>query len=170
MKKLIIAFICLLFVATAYAETWELAIAKRDEDGARKKLGDVIAVKPYPWEWGRMELKHYLILVVDGISQEEAEKMIWPLYQYPDGMILTDGWIDYGMILGKRRFNIDTAKIQTMAGKRPVEWRLCFDPESTYQPFDHGEMIFDFKSDKAVYDKYNMTTIFYGTAPVMEAP
>ena len=39
--------------------------------GSGKKLGDVVAYKPYLWTWGGMGIKHYLILVVDGITEEE---------------------------------------------------------------------------------------------------
>jgi len=33
---------------------------------------------------------------------------------------------------------------------------------------DDGKVILDFKSTANVYDKYNETGIFYGTAPLME--
>ena len=168
MKKLIITIICLLFAATSYSQTWELAIAKRDEDGTRKKLGDVIAYRPYPWVWGGMELKHYLIVVVDGITEEECSRLIFPLYEFPDGKVIEDdGWIDFGAMLGKRRYNINTTRLKTRIGDG-IQWAKCFDPASTYQPFDHGEAIIDFKSDKGIYDKHNEEHVYFGTAPVIE--
>lgn len=151
----------------AEAQTWELAIAKRDEEGLRKKLGDVIAYKPYPWVWGGRELKNYLIVVVDGLSEEECQRMIMPLYEFPDGKVLTDGWLDYGLLLGKRRYNIDTIGMRTQV-KATVDWKAAFDPALSYQPFDSGDYIIDFKTDRNVYDKYNETTVFYGTAPIVE--
>lgn len=167
MKKLFIAVILLMFSATSFAQTWELAIAKRDEDGLRKKLGDVIAYKPYPWTWGSRELKSYLILVVDGLTEEECSRLTMPLYEYPDGIVLEDGWLDYGLLLGKRRYNIDTIGIRTQI-KAVVDWKAAFNPELSYQPFDDGKAVIDFKSNANVYDKYNETGVFYGTAPITE--
>ena len=37
MKKLFIALFLLCFIIPCFGQTWELAIAKRDEDGLRKK-------------------------------------------------------------------------------------------------------------------------------------
>ena len=177
MKKLLFWSLILLFVSAmslvaavldAKGETWELAIAKRDEDGLRKKLGDVIAYKPYPWEWGNKDKEHYLIVVVDGITETEAYRMTMPLYEFPDGLVTIDGWLDFGAITAKRRYNLDTVKLKNMISDAKTDWNLCFDPTSTYQPFDNGEKITDFKTDNAVYDKYNETLIFYGTAPLIE--
>ena len=49
---------------------WEFAIAVKDEADLasghkRKKGGDCIAYKPYPWAWGKKETNEYLIVVVD---------------------------------------------------------------------------------------------------------
>jgi hypothetical protein len=167
MKKLFTALLVLCFTIPCFGQTWELAIAKRDEDGFRKKLGDVIAYKPYPWTWGSMELKHYLIVVVDGLTEEECVRMTLPLYEYPDGLVKADGWFDYGLMLGKRRYNIDTIALKSQV-KETVDWKAAFDPNLEYQPLDDGKVILDFKSTANVYDKYNETGIFYGTAPLME--
>ena len=129
--------------------------------GSGKKLGGVVAYKPYPWTWGGMGIKHYLILVVDGITEEEYAGMIMPLYEYPDGLVKSDGWFDYGLLLGKHRYNIDTIALKS-------HWKAAFDPELNYQPFDDEKVILNFKSMPNVYDKYNETGVFYGTAPLTE--
>jgi len=167
MKRLLIGLFLLVFVSPCFGQTWELAIAKRDEEGLRKKLGDVIAYKPYPWAWGKRERENYLILVVDGLTEEECSRMIMPLYEFPDGILLADGWLDYGLMLGKRRYNIDTIGLKSQI-KGTIDWKAAFDTSSTYQPFDDGKMIIDFKSVNNVYDKYNETPVFYGTAPLVE--
>lgn len=167
MKKLLIAMILIMFTASAFAQTWELAIAKRDEEGLRKKLGDVIAYKPYPHEWGGMELKNYLIVVVDGLTEDEAFRLTIPLYEYPDGKISGEWFFDFGQMIGKRRYNINTVRLKARIGDG-VQWAKCFDPSSTYQPFDHGEAIVTFKADKGIYDKYNEDHVYYGTAPIIE--
>jgi len=64
---------------------WEFAIAVADEPEAhRKKEGDIIAVKPYPWQWGTREQDAYLIVIVNGLTQAEAHKYCSPMYT--DGM------------------------------------------------------------------------------------
>lgn len=46
--------------------THEILIAACDEPEAhRKKEGDVICVRPHPWNWGRKEVDRYLIVIVD---------------------------------------------------------------------------------------------------------
>jgi len=44
----------------------ELAIAACDApEGHRVNEGDVVAVRPHPWTWGRKELDEYLIVIVE---------------------------------------------------------------------------------------------------------
>ena len=69
---------------------WEFAIACRDEADLasghkRKKEGDIIAVKPYPWQWGNKEVNAYLMVIVDGLTQQEAHDLCKP--QYEDGSL-----------------------------------------------------------------------------------
>lgn len=63
---------------------WEFLIAIRDEDDLpsghkRKKEGDVIAFKPHPWEWGEKEVRGYFIVIVDGLTREEAADLASPV-------------------------------------------------------------------------------------------
>jgi hypothetical protein len=55
---------------------FEFALACCDEpEPHRKKEGDIIACKPFPWNWGRVELKEYLIVIVDGMTDDEAARL-----------------------------------------------------------------------------------------------
>ncbi len=179
MKKIIFLMVILMIATSAFAEIWEFAITKTDypdlpSGHKRSKQGDVVAYKPYPWEWGNAEKKNYIILVIDGISEEEAGRLTMPLYEYPDGkMICYDFgsgssfcWPEYGAQIAKRRYRIDIDKLQQKFVKQ-VDFRALTDTtRSDYQPFDDGSKVFDCKSYDLIYDKYNSTNIFYGTAPI----
>jgi len=68
---------------------FEFAIAVVDEADLasghkRKKAGDIIAVKPAPWNWGTKEVDEYLIVPVSGLTKEEAHDLCKP--EYEDGI------------------------------------------------------------------------------------
>ncbi|MFW9874245.1 MAG: hypothetical protein ACFFG0_14160 [Candidatus Thorarchaeota archaeon] len=49
---------------------YELLIAVIDEDDLgsghkRKKQGDIVAIRPYPWSWGRCEIDEYLVIIAE---------------------------------------------------------------------------------------------------------
>jgi len=83
---------------------WEFAIAVRDEVNLksghkRKKQGDIIAVKPAGWKWGKKEVDEYLIVPVSGLTKKEAHDLCQ--LQYEDGIlhpeedfeVYVPGWI-----------------------------------------------------------------------------
>jgi hypothetical protein len=76
----------------------------------RSKKGDIIAYKPYPWKWGSMESPHFLIVIMDNLTEEEAEKMCKPYYE--GGVETFD--IENGQpeIIAKRRYKIDLDAIK----------------------------------------------------------
>ena len=72
---------------------FELAIAVCDEEDLpsghkRKKEGDIIAVKPYPWQWGKKEVDEYLIVPISAADIEEVSILNTPLYE--DGCVSTE--------------------------------------------------------------------------------
>ena len=136
MKKFIV-LICLLFATTCFAESWELAIQPYDkadlESGhKRAKAGDIIAVKPYPWSWGRAEIANYLIVIVDNMTEEEAMEIMQPLYQDDTPPTFENAEI----VTAKRKFKLDIDKLK--ANILPDLDKTKLDAKETgdnYQPF-----------------------------------
>lgn len=136
---------------------WEFAISIKDEpEEQRKKEGDVISFKPYPWiDWGKLGEKHYLIVLVDGLLKEEAIKLTTPRYNLNIDNVLEQSEMDElgTYTIAKRRYklpfdiikdgwcpDLDIAKVQ--------------DPEVRYQPFKNSEIIIDTREHVSIfYDK-----------------
>ena len=135
MKKLI--FLCLLLPAVCFAETWEFAIQPWDKADLasghnRAKAGDIVAVKPYPWNWGTIELQNYLIIIVDNLTKEEALQIVEPLYLGGNSRTREAS----GVVTIKRKFKIDIGKLKTNILPILDESKLA-DQNKTenYQPF-----------------------------------
>lgn len=106
-----------------------IALATYDGEGTRHKAGDIIAVKPAGWQWGRKEVKEYLIAEVElpGISSlEEAEKLQLPLYE--NGTLDPEG---NEVIIGKRRFQLPLEEIEKTI---PLDREKLVDKGQEYQP------------------------------------
>ena len=95
---------------------FEFAICVKDEADLesghkRMKQGDIIAVKPAGWQWGKKELDGFLIVPVTGLTKEEAHSMCQPHY---DGGVKQEEITEESTsaVVGKRRYNIplDTIK------------------------------------------------------------
>lgn len=135
---------------------YEFAIAVCDEsESHRKKEGDIIAVKPYPWEWGKKELNQYLIVVVDGLVKEEADKLCAP--QFETGK---DWWpsdeLPQSNIIAKRRFKIDLNILKSEFDSE-MDLAMVMDKKVKYQPIKDKNTVIS--SDNAltakmIYDKY----------------
>ena len=129
MKKLFIALFLLCFTipSICFAETWELAIQPWDKADLasghkRAKAGDIVAVKPYPWNWGTIELQNYLIIIVDNLTKEEALQIVEPLY--------------LGDNSSTRKFKIDIGKLKTNILPILDESKLADQSKTeNYQPF-----------------------------------
>lgn len=149
----------------AKAETWELAIQPLDKDDLpsghkRAKQGDIVAIKPYPWNWGVMELKNYLILVVTNMTEEEAEQIAQPLYLNDTaGTVDVNGMLIPGVITYKRKYQIDIDKLKTnilpTLDKTKLEDKT---KETNYQPFKDGgiQIAVDMLEADLIKNKYNL--------------
>ena len=85
---------------------FDFAIAVCDEsESHRKKEGDIIAVKPSPWQWGKKELDQYLIVTIDGLTKEEADKLCIPKFETGEDW-WPSGELSQPNIVAKRRFKI----------------------------------------------------------------
>jgi hypothetical protein len=160
MKKFIVLIICLLFTATAFAETWELAVQPWDKDDLpsghkRAKQGDIVAVKPYPWAWGKVELQNYLIVIVSNMTEEEAESLMTPLYKDD-----TPGTLETpGTVTGKRKFKLDIDKLK--ANILPTLDKTKLEDKTkvlNYQPFKDGDVVISIDTIEAdtMQNKYDL--------------
>lgn len=113
---------------------WEFAICPKDEPDLasghkRKKRGDIVAVKPYPWSWGAEELKRYLILVVNNLTEEEISNYMSPYYE--NGIEPTTN--NAAAITAKRRFKVDLDQIKKYI-KPDMDISSLEDFSIAYQP------------------------------------
>ena len=113
---------------------WEFAICPQDEADLpsghkRMKEGDIIAVKPYPWAWGTEEVKRYLIIVVNNLTEEEVADYMSPYYEGDNVGTLEEP----GVVTGKRKFNVDIAEIKTHV-KSDIDLVKLKDKDVDYQP------------------------------------
>lgn len=112
-KILIILFLCLMPLVCG-AETWELAVQPYDKADLpsghkRAKQGDIVAVKPYPWAWGKAELENYLIVIVNNLTEEEAMAMMQPYYKDDAEPTLENK----PEVTAKRKFKVDVSSLKS---------------------------------------------------------
>lgn len=136
---------------------FSLALAVEDGGGLRHKAGDIIAVKPSGWQWGRQEVKRYLIAEVElpGISSlEEAEKLRLPLYE--NGTLDPEG---NEVIIGKRRFQLPLEEIEKTI---PLDREKLVNKEQEYQPLKDITLVSPSITDKVEAKVLDPNTIKNG--------
>lgn len=164
---------------------WELAIACRDEVGShRKKEGDIVAFKPHPWgDWGKKGELNHLIIVADGLEQEDLEAM--SQYHRDDGLTMGEikgmadtffkaskGTIFEGQpyfvheskIVSKKRYGIRLDRIKRWY--KGLDLDRVRDVTDRYQPFlanpkkyTSGSIVIDFNEKVAIcHDKHTGKT------------
>jgi len=132
---------------------FEFAIAVKDEADLasghkRKKQGDIIAVKPAPWNWGKKEVDQYLIVPVTGLTKEEAHELCQP--SYAGGVLQKD--LPTGLeadpvaIVAKRRYSIPLAIIKT-GWKTDMIIADVEDKKKVYQPLKDAKVEIDFAEE-----------------------
>ena len=76
---------------------YEFAIACRDElEAHRKKEGDIVAVRPYPWNWGRKEIDAYLIVIIECNKTIDEMKKLFQQRLYEGGLIYGEDFRAFG--------------------------------------------------------------------------
>jgi hypothetical protein len=132
---------------------WELLIEIKDKPELvgimypqHSKKGDIIAVKPYPWEWGEIEKRNYLVVVVDGIEADEAKKLQKPLFDKED----FDPALEKPIMMAKRKFNIDFNKLKSM---ETIDEEQLLDPNVVYQPLKNKTLVIAEDGEDLIYDK-----------------
>jgi len=134
---------------------YELAIAVADEQDLasghkRKKKGDIIAIKPYPWNWGTEELKHYLIVIVDGLTEKEVECLTIPYYKDgQDVSPIATGETKPHIPIAKRKY-----KVPLTAISKDIDLDKVKDKNLAYQPLKDKDISFDAKSTDIIFNKH----------------
>jgi hypothetical protein len=136
---------------------WEIAIAVCNEpESYRKQEGDIIAFKPSPWSWGKKELDQYLIVIIDGMTQDEMVQLCFPLYK--------DGEMDEEIIManhmkpiGKRRYCLPFDIIKD--GWEPaLNNEKVRDKTLVYQPLKDNSIVINAAEKVSIFlDKYTLT-------------
>jgi hypothetical protein len=92
----------------------------QEEQGSLWKVGDIVAIKPKGWVWGRMEVKHFLIVNVGNLNQSEIDALLEEV---------TLG----GRCIARRRRKVD---VTTLLGELPIALRDdVFNRDKEAQPF-----------------------------------
>lgn len=119
-----------------------IAIANKDtSESHRKNEGDIIAIKPYPWNWGTVERKQYLIVnleLPDNFPQAKINRLMAP--EYSDGAYEDDDLETPKTVTNKRRFNIPGAKILAFFQNEfaiSINVSRMRDDDDEYQPVEH---------------------------------
>lgn len=166
MKRFLIGLFLLVFISPCFGETWELAIQPWDKADLpsghkRAKQGDIVAVKPYPWAWGKAELRNYLIVIVDNMTEEEAMAIMSPLYEndISDSMD-KNGMLIPGVVTGKRKFKLDINKLKANILPDLDKTKLKDQSKAVnYQPFKDGniKIAIDTLEAGLMQNKYNLS-------------
>lgn len=137
---------------------YEFALACSDEPEAhRKKEGDIIAVRPYPWDWGKKEEKDHLIVILDGLVLEEALKLTVPQWNLGLDWYPSDGQeseiLDLKTI-AKRRFKLPFDIIRD-GWDKTIEFDRIRAKKTRYQPLKDKRIVIDtLERVSIVFDKH----------------
>lgn len=138
---------------------YELALAIKDKEDVfdkkgnlvhgRSKKGDIIAVRPYPFNWGTEAVKQFLIVIVDGLTEEEAKNLITP--EYTDELVGELNGINCYKVGKKRRYKVDFNKLKTVVD---IEETKLQEVTMEYQPLKDKVFEINSKGDlDLIYDK-----------------
>jgi hypothetical protein len=135
-------------------------LVRRFDRDAQHKQGDIIAVEPADHKFSKGELETYLVVPVDGLTEQEARKLTVPYYEndadpYPVAKAGEKQPVPPKM-LGKRKYLLPLDKMQELVPG--------FDPTSlaadgTYQPFVDQKITPLPKTNSTIYDKYQQAYV-----------
>ena len=136
---------------------WEIAIAVADEPEVhRKKEGDIIAFKPYPWNWGAKELDQHLVVIVDNMTQNEVVDLCKSLYENDE--IDEEKIMDLGIKrTAKRKYCLPLDIIKN-GWKKDLDINKVKDKTLAYQPLKEKNIVIDALEEVAIFkNKYTDT-------------
>ena len=112
--------------------TWDFAIAAMSNDGKKRmKEGDVVAYKPHPWAWGKKEIKQFVIVTIDGLTEEEARAKCEPAYGKVISAADAPGPPQREILL-KHAHQIPLAALKTLHPE--IDLKKIRDTKVSYQP------------------------------------
>jgi hypothetical protein len=144
----------------------------------RKKAGDIIVVRPYPWNWGRKEIDQYLIILIESARPpEEIRKLEEPTFwnHNTGSEISRDEWLALNAAAGddmealgdvmrmprakKNRFKIVIPELQKTIPD--LDLARMMDKRAVYQPFKSAsQLVAKFTGGK---NRYLTKTEVYAT-------
>ncbi len=144
---------------------YELLLACVDElEVHRKKEGDIVAVRPYPFNWGTKEVDQYFVVIIEADENLNTMRETYEMTLYEDG---SDGELSESVKLAKNRFQIPLEIIKN--GWMPtLDLAKVRDKKKVYQPLKDADIIMDTKEEVSIiYDKYK-ESFKYPTLKVVE--
>lgn len=129
---------------------YEILIANKDTaESHRKNKGDIIAVRPHPWNWGLKEIKFGLIVIVESSrTDEQMRDLASPTYEHNSTLVAIPGEIyealddaaknDY-RLKKKGSRNISIASITSVMAD--IDNDKIEDDDAIYQPFKSDDQL-----------------------------
>jgi hypothetical protein len=142
---------------------YEILLCAKDEEGNRKKAGDIIDIKTYPWNWGKIERRKYLVVLGVNLSLSDIENLTAPAMEITDPVLADPKEpLSYKpgeiRIITKRRYNIPLEDIKKYWSPN-IDLDRVQDVEDEYQPVKDAFDVIDFSEKVGIcYDK--MRTAF----------
>ncbi len=131
---------------------YELLIACVDEPEVhRKKEGDIVAVRSYPFNWGTKEIDQYFIVIIEADEDIQTMRTTYEMALYEDD---SDGELSESVKLAKNRFQIPLEIIKN--GWIPsLDLAKVRDKTKVYQLLKDADIVMDTKEQVSIiYDKY----------------
>lgn len=171
---IIIVMLIVPFAANAaQAGTYEFLVWKTSGN-ANHEVGDFIARKPAPAQWGAKEMRDFAIVSISGLSDAEAAQLCRPLYKDDD-----PGTIDNpNPVLAERKYRLEFSVVKAL---NPVMREADFSAfgggiysrdaktqtstcTGAIQPLKAVPL--DFRTTAGIYDKYQAKDITFGTIAI----
>lgn len=120
---------------------YELMLACVDEPEAhRKKEGDIVAVRPYPCNWGRKEIEQYLIVIIEVEEDIQTMRATYEIFLYEGGLDRHPSDEVEAKILAKNRFQIPLDILKD-GWITDLDFSKVRDKTYTYQPFKRASQL-----------------------------
>jgi len=129
---------------------WAFILANDTPEAWRKKEGDIVAVRPGDWQWGRKERQQYLIVLIDfeDIFENQADirKFEVPLFETGEVWYPSDDE-EQPKKIAANRYQIKFNKIDSEAKKQgiTIDWDKVKDESIDYQPLLDNGIVFSYQ-------------------------
>ena len=144
---------------------YELLIACTDESEIhRKKEGDIVAVRLYPFKWGTKEVDQYFVVIIEADEDIQTMRTTYETALYEGS---SDDELSESIKLAKNRFQILLNIIKN--GWMPsLDLAKVRDKTKVYQPLKDADVVIDTRERVSIiYDKHKQS-FKYPTLKVAE--